>query len=91
MIVGAESQHHRGLGHHGLIEVCRSQFFFLGFRTGHHYAVELQVAHRLGALGLLQQVIEQLIANGAIGIFANAFTYHCLKNLIGDVFDLNSI
>ena len=47
--VGTDGQHHGSLGHHGLVEVGGRQFLFHLIGAGDDDAVELQVAHGLGA------------------------------------------
>ena len=63
--VGAEGEHDGCLGDHGLVEMGRCQLGFLVGIAGDDDAVELQVSHGLGALGIGEQAEEQLVVDVA--------------------------
>ena len=68
--VGADGEHHRCLGDHGLVEVGWRQPLLHVSRTGYYYGVQLQVAHGLCAGGLGHQSVQQLVAHFSLAVLA---------------------
>ena len=68
--VGADGEHHGSLGDHGLVEVGWRQPMLHFCRTGYYYAVQLQVAHGLGAAGLGHQAVQQLVTHFSLTVLA---------------------
>ncbi len=69
--VGAEGEHDGRRGDHRLAEVGGGEPTLLIVGTGDDNAVELQVAHGLGAQRGGEQAVEQLVGDGGLGVLAD--------------------
>ena len=56
----AEREHHRRILNHRLVEMERREPRFVRRIPCGDHAIQLQVAHRLGPLGFLQEFIQQI-------------------------------
>ena len=54
--------------------MSRCQLLLHRLAACHHDAVELEIAHRRGALGFLQKSRQQFIRDLTVSIFADAFS-----------------
>ena len=75
VVVGTEGEHYGSLRDHGLVEVGRGELPLHLGGARHDYAVELQVAHGLGVLGLGEEAVEQPVLDGTVGILADGLAH----------------
>lgn len=59
--VGTNGKHHRGLCHHRLVEVGRSQLLLDVGRASDNNAVQLQIAHSLRATSFIEESVQQML------------------------------